>query len=142
MMTETEQFLEQIRKYRYSRLNSPVDTKQAILLQRELNDNGFAAIPDGFMQILHLSNGISCNSAVILGTFTNDPLKDIVSQNMRFETDKDNLLLGISEMDLFVYKPQEKVYQILDRDDAAVLEEYAEDKLLKALAVFLKISDE
>ena len=141
-MIKTEHFIEQLKKNRYSRINTPLDTKQAILLQKELNDNEFATIPDSFMQILHTSNGISCDSAVILGTYTNDPLKDIVSQNIRFDTDKNTLLLGISEMDLLVYKPQEKIYQIVDRDDADVLDEYDEGNLLKALSAFLKISYE
>lgn len=141
-MSETEQFIEQLKKDRYSRINQPLDTKQAILLQKELNDNEFATIPDSFMQILHVSNGISCNSSVVLGSFEQDPLKDIVSQNIRFDTDKNTLLLGISEMDLFVYKPQNKVYQIIDREDMEVLDEYDEDKLLKALSAFLKISYE
>ena len=141
-MSEIEKFLEQLKKNRYSQLNPSIDAKQAILLQRELNDNGFSKIPENFLQLLHTANGMSCDSAVVLGTFSDDPLRDIVSQNIRFETNKDTLILGLSEMDLFVYKPQKKVYQILDRDDAAVLEEYAENDLLKALSVFLKMRNE
>ena len=141
-MSETEQFLARIKKSRYSRLNSPVDTKQSILLQKELNDNEFAPIPESFMQVLHASNGISYDSSVILGTFTHEPLQDIVSQNIRFGTDENTLILGLSEMDFFVYKPKKKTYQIVDRDDFEVLSEYPEEDVLKAIEAFLRVSNE
>ena len=101
------------KKDRYSRINQPLDTKHAILLQRELNDNEFATIPDSFMQILHISNGMSCNSSVILGTFAQDPLKDIVSQNIRFDTDKNTLLLGNFLIDAKITKDEFILLKIL-----------------------------
>ena len=137
-----EDFFQKIKKNHYSKLNPPLDKKQVILLQKELNDNELAALPESLMRILYVSNGISCNSSRVFGVSWDEPLNDLVSQNIGFNADKESLIAGASEMDLLVYKPQKKTYQILDRDDMEVLEEYGEDDLLKAVSVFLKISNE
>ena len=135
-------FIEKLKENRFASLADPLPVKDIIYMQTDLLANGLPAVPTSFLDILHEANGISYMNADIFGIFPQeDYIKDIVAENLRLDADENILVLGASEMDFLVYKPQKKVYQILDRDDLEVLEEYEEKNVLKAVKAFLKIYD-
>ena len=135
-------FLQILQNYRFGTLADPLDVKYIILMQKKLTAEGLPIVPESFLKVLHLSNGITFNDAYILVIFPNiSSNRDIFEDNIRLHADGSTLLLGLSGFDFFVYKPEVKKYQILDRDDLSVLEEFSEENVFDAIIDFLKIYD-
>jgi len=135
-------FLQILQSNRFVVLSEPLDVKNIILLQKKLSTEGLPIVPKSFLDVLHFSNGIAFDTSYILGIFPdNAAIRDIYEENIRLGADKSTLLLGLSDFDFFVYKPQIEKYQILDRNDLSVLEEYSEENIFNAIINFLKIYD-
>ena len=138
-----QELLDDLKHSRFASLNEPLDTKEIILLQKELVKNKVAMIPSSFLPLLHISNGFSYNTADVYGIFPKrKKIKDFLSENIRLQADKDIVVLGCSDEYFFAYDLPEKKYVLLDRDDMQVLEEYPDEKVLEAVADFLNICDE
>ncbi len=124
-------------------LGSPVKAKDIILCQKQLLSNRFPTIPDSFLEILHTFNAASCNGSHVYGISPkNQYLSDIFRENMSHNRNPNILLLGCNEFDYLGYNQLSKSYQIIDKEDAEVLEEYPEKELNLALTYILKIIDE
>ncbi len=134
---------EYLHKSRFAKISQPLATKDLILLQKHLAEQGFSQLPESFINILHISNGISYNTGDILGAFPQtSAIKDLLSENIRLSHDGNILILGKSEMDFFIYNSEKKVYQIVDRDDMEVLNEYEDKEVEQAICAFLKVGYE
>lgn len=130
-------------KQQLIKLGSPVKAKDIILCQKQLLSNRFPTIPDSFLKILHTFNAVSFNGSHIFGISPeNQYLTDIFKANISHNRNPNILLLGCNEFDYLGYNQLSKSYQIIDKEDAEVLEEYPERELELALTYILKIIDE
>ena len=118
-----------LRQISPDRLGKPVNTKKIILAQKELIQNGNAAIPESFLQFLRRYNGISYDGARIFGIATEGRIfLDIVPANQMspFSGQNNLIILGCDEFDYLANNTECQQYQIIDKEDLEVLEEHSE----------------
>lgn len=135
-----KKIIEQIRTTPNTGLGKPVDSRKIILCQKELMKNNIAPIPNSFLELLHTYNAISYDGAEIFGIFPNEKsFFDIVKANLMspFNNKSNIVVLGCDEFDYMVYNTQGSTYQIIDKEDLEVLEEYTD--IEQALYHILKI---
>lgn len=132
-----------MQKQNLIKLGSPVEAKNIIICQKNLMARHLPLIPDSFLDVLHTFNAVSWNGAHIYGISPkNANFSDILNENIRRNRNPEILLLGCDEFDYLGYNKNSKSYQIIDKEDAEVLEEYSERELELALTYILKIIDE
>lgn len=113
---------------------------QIIRCQKQLKQNNIAPVPDEYLQLLRFSNGLRGNGSLLAGIYPENPeFPDLLRLNLRVRHPlcRDLIILGVNEMDYLGYNHKWQVYQIIDKDDFEVLEEYHE--LTTALNDILKI---
>lgn len=113
---------------------------QIIRCQKQLKQNNIAPVPDEYLQLLRFSNGLRGNGSLLAGIYPENPeFPDLLRLNLRVRHPlcRDLIILGVNEMDYLGYNHKWQVYQIIDKDDFEVLEEYHE--LTAALNDILKI---
>ena len=123
------ELINHIKQITSARLAAPVNTQKIILCQKELTQNGNAMLPDAFLVLLHNFNAVSYDGARIFGiTPENKIFMDIVLSNqMSPLSGKQNMVvLGCDEFDYLAYNTETQTYQIIDKEDLEVLEEYSE----------------
>ncbi len=121
-------------------IEAPLDAKDLILLQKNFAKNNYPMLPLSFLHFLQHANGISTGESVILGI--NDgagEVPDIVMYNQMFNQTNDQVIIGYDDFDFLVYNHTSQKYQLIDREDNVVVEEYAEDDLEYALTSVLHI---
>lgn len=112
-----------------ARLGKSANLQKIILCQKELTQNGNAMLPNAFLELLHNFNAVSYDGARIFGINPESKVfMDIVLANqMSPLAGKQNMvLLGCDEFDYLAYNAQTQTYQIIDKEDLEVLEEYSE----------------
>lgn len=111
-------------------------------LQQHLKQNKMALLPTEFVSFLHLYNGINFNGGVICGIYDYGNLQDISTLNhfVKHPLHKDLSFLGYDDFDYLAYNQKYNVYQIIDKSDLEVLEEYSD--FSSAVQHILKINDE
>lgn len=105
-----------------------------------LNQGNIAAIPQDYIHFLHFCNGLNYQDTWLCGIFTeHTQVNDICRLNLQTHhpLHQDIIFLGFDEFDLLAYNHKWKCYQIIDKDDFEVLEEYQD--LKEALNYILKI---
>ena len=120
--------------------DSSLAPAQIIRCQKQLKQNNIAPVPDEYLQLLRFSNGLRGNGSLLAGIYPENPeLPDLLRLNLRVRHPlcRDLIILGVNEMDYLGYNHKWQVYQIIDKDDFEVLEEYHE--LTAALNDILKI---
>lgn len=120
--------------------DSSLTPAQIIRCQKQLKQNNIAPVPDEYLQLLHFSNGLRGNGSLLAGIYPENPeFPDLLRLNLRVRHPlcRDLIILGVNEMDYLGYNHKWQVYQIIDKDDFEVLEEYHE--LTAALNDILKI---
>ena len=120
--------------------DSSLPPAQIIRCQKQLKQNNIAPVPDEYLQLLRFSNGLRGNGSLLAGIYPENPeLPDLLRLNLRVRHPlcRDLIILGVNEMDYLGYNHKWQVYQIIDKDDFEVLEEYHE--LTAALNDILKI---
>lgn len=135
-----KRILEQLQKLGSSNLGKPVNIKKIILCQKELTQNHNAMVPDSFLELLHLYNAINYDGANIFGISPEGKVfLDLVIANKmsRFSGKPQMVILGCDEFDYIAYNAQKSLYQIIDKEDMEVLEEYSD--IEQALRHILKI---
>ena len=113
--------------------DSSLTPAQIIRCQKQLKQNNIAPVPDEYLQLLRFSS-------LLAGIYPENPeLPDLLRLNLRVRHPlcRDLIILGVNEMDYLDYNHKWQVYQIIDKDDFEVLEEYHE--LTAALNDILKI---
>ena len=120
--------------------DSSLTPAQIISCQKQLKQNNIAPVPDEYLQLLRFSNGLRGNGSLLAGIYPENPeFPDLLRLNLRVRHPlcRDLIILGVNEMDYLGYNHKWQVYQIIDKDDFEVLEEYHE--LTAALNDILKI---
>ena len=120
--------------------DSSLTPAQIIRCQKQLKQNNIAPVPDEYLQLLRFSNGLRGNGSLLAGIYPENPeFPDLLRLNLgvRHPLCRDLIILGVNEMDYLGYNHKWQVYQIIDKDDFEVLEEYHE--LTAALNDILKI---
>lgn len=120
--------------------DSSLTPAQIIRCQKQLKQNNIAPVPDEYLQLLRFSNGLRGNGSLLAGIYPENPeFPDLLRLNLRVchPLCRDLIILGVNEMDYLGYNHKWQVYQIIDKDDFEVLEEYHE--LTAALNDILKI---
>jgi len=120
--------------------DSSLTPAQIIRCQKQLKQNNIAPVPDEYLQLLRFSNGLRGNGSLLAGIYPENPeFPDLLRLNLRVRHPlcRDLIILGVNEMDYLGYNYKWQVYQIIDKDDFEVLEEYHE--LTAALNDILKI---
>ena len=120
--------------------DSSLTPAQIIRCQKQLKQNNIATVPDECLQLLRFSNGLRGNGSLLAGIYPENPeFPDLLRLNLRVRHPlcRDLIILGVNEMDYLGYNHKWQVYQIIDKDDFEVLEEYHE--LTAALNDILKI---
>lgn len=121
-------------------LGNPVNVKKIILCQKELMQNHNAMVPEDFLELLHNFNAAAYDGAKIFGIAPDGKIfMDIVLANQMspFSGKQNMIVLGCDEFDYLTYNAERKTYQIIDKEDLEVLEEYSE--IEPALRYILKI---
>lgn len=138
-----DSFLIKMKDTAYCVCEKPLSQIDILQYQRELMQNNLPMLPQSFVDFLHSANGVSYNGAEIWAIFTNQAcFKDIKKENLslKFESNKNLLILGINDFDYLAYNQAEKLYQIIDRQDWEVLSQSAD--LSEMLSYILKIDNE
>lgn len=120
--------------------DSSLTPAQIIRCQKQLKQNNIAPVPDEYLQLLRFSNGLRGNGSLLAGIYPENPeFPDLLRLNLRVRHPlcRDLIILGVNEMDYLGYNHKWQVYQIIDKDDFEVLEEYHE--VTAALNDILKI---
>lgn len=102
--------------------NEPADERKILLDNKALDEAGFIKIPDVWMDILRMSNGVWFNGGEIYGVQPDNlSFRDIVAENQDIVWEKTDgvLLLGENDNELLAYD-EDGWFYILDKDDETV----------------------
>ena len=105
-----------------------------------LHQYNIVAIPQEYLKFLNFSNGLNHQDAWLCGIFSeHKQINDICRFNIQLDhpLSQDIIFLGFNEFDLLGYNQRWHVYQIIDKDDFEVLEEYQD--MEQALNYILKM---
>lgn len=102
--------------------NEPADERKILLDNKTLEEAGFIKVPDVWLDILRMANGVWFNGGEIYGVQPDNPsFRDIVAENQDIVWEKTDgvLLLGENDNDLLAYD-EDGWFYILDKDDETV----------------------
>lgn len=140
MMSEFLKFLEQSK---YVKREKALNIKDVITAQKDLVRVGFPFLPTDFLEFLRHYNGVKASDSAILGIPPlENPELDIKAFNQEFNAAPDKVILGYDDFVFLIYDHEDKVYQLVDKSGALVLEEFAEDELGYALNSVLHVDEE
>ena len=104
----------------------PLQEKDLRELRMTMAKKGLPAIPSDYLQFLSLADGLIYNGLHFFGVKEHNreasvyTFPDILSVNEDFQKRnrrKDVLIIGEKDEDLIVYRPKEKVFQLMDKLD-------------------------
>ena len=123
-------------------INSPITLTDTLQLQQILHQHHYALLPQEFINFLYLHNGMNNNGNIICGIKYHHQNDDIltINQQIKHPLHKDLIFLGFDEFDYLAYNQKHQIYQIIDKSDFEVIEEYQD--FASALQYILKIEDE
>ena len=138
-----QKLVKQLKTLSEANAGKPVSTKQIILCQRSLNDNGIAQIPAEYVEILHHFNAFAYDGGFLYGIA---PLKgffmDIIGENLLADLPfpETTIVLGSDECCYLVWNTEQNRYQLIDKTDQMVLNTYTD--CADAIRDILKIEDD
>ena len=115
-----------------------LESEALIVAQKILVNNGMDFIPHSYSSFLKVYNGFKRDGAYLFGASIDDDL-DIVDKNKDMMKPENSLLLGYNEFDLLIFNYATKKYQIVDREDFDIIDEYNEDEISYALGQIFNV---
>lgn len=118
----------------------PLNLGDIAPFQQYLKENNIAPVPQDYLKLLQQYNGLSYNGGWLAGIHPRHNLFiDIYNLNkqVRHPLSQNTIILGVNDFDYMAFNHKWQVYQIIDKDDLEVLEEY--QQLEQALNYILKI---
>lgn len=140
-MTNLSAFLELIKNTPAARRGKPLQNEQLLRCRQILHQQQIALPPQAFIELLKNFNGLLLEDAVIFGILPEPgSFAELVAGNLRIAHPlrSDLIFLGGDGFDLLAWHQKYEVYQIIDKQDFEVLEEYEE--FIPALNHILKIT--
>lgn len=112
---------------------------QIINCQKQLRQNNIAPIPEAYLELLHIYNGLYLNGTWLAGIHDDRTNLDLCLLNIQAKhpLSRDIIILGCDDFDYLAFNHKWQAYQIIDKDDLEVLEEY--QQLEQALNHLLKL---
>lgn len=103
-----------------------------IVAQKILVNMGLDFIPPSYVQFLKKYNGVKSKTAFLCGATVDNDM-DIVDKNRDISKPDDCIILGYNQKNLLCFNYKIKKYQIIDKDDFAVLNTFNDNELGRAL---------
>lgn len=132
-----QKFIQSLKKRKIFK-GEELDSESLIVAQKLLVNMHLDFLPHSYTEFLKKYNGIKADGAYLFGATVDDDL-DIIDKNEQMRRPKNCILLGYNEFDLLVYNFKKRFYQILDREDFTVMDEYAESELGYALSEIFSV---
>lgn len=138
-----KQFIENLFNDPYFQQEAPLPEKDILLTQRELVREGYPFLPLSYLKFLQAANGVMGVDSALLGIppTANGEL-DIVAYNVMFNQTNNMVIIGYDEFNFLVYNHAVQKYQLIDREDNLVIEEFTEDEIKFALNSVINIQNE
>ncbi|MBO7605015.1 MAG: hypothetical protein J6S61_00925 [Elusimicrobiaceae bacterium] len=115
----------------------PLEVKDVIEAQKELVQSGFRLLPEEFIGLLKICNGIQSGAGAILGIGPKNKALDIVSFNKTYNRSISKVILGYDDFAYLVYDFQQKKYILIDRGDGMELDDFLNDEFVSAVSSVL-----
>lgn len=139
-MTDLTSYINLIKNTPDIRCGKPLQNEQLLRCRQFLHQQQIALPPDTFIELLKHFNGLILEDAAIFGILPEPGrFTELGTENIRIAHPlrSDLIILGADGFDLLAYNAKYEVYQIIDKQDFEVLEEYEE--FIPALNHILKI---
>ncbi|MBO4294864.1 MAG: hypothetical protein J5896_05405 [Alphaproteobacteria bacterium] len=117
----------------------PLTPKDAILAQKDLTQAGLSILPDEFMSLLKIHNGLRSEDGTVLGIHLRDDLLDIVTFNKHHNASLHRIILGYDTFNYLVFDSQQRKYLLIDRTDGFQTDEFLSDEIESAFCSILHI---
>lgn len=118
----------------------PLNSGDISSFMQQLKENNIASIPQDYLKLLQQYNGLNYNGGWLAGIHPrHNQFIDLCRLNIqvRHPLSQDTIILGVNDFDYMAFNHKWQVYQIIDKDDLEVLEEY--QQIEPALNYILKI---
>ncbi len=115
----------------------PLESKDTISAQKDLVMAGFELLPEKFIALLKVYNGIQSQDGAVLGIKPENDAIDIVRFNKEHNRSKSKIILGYDDFAFLVYDFQEKNYLLIDRGDGLELDDFLDDEFTSAISSIL-----
>ena len=115
-----------------------LDSESLIVAQKLLVNMHLDFLPHSYIEFLKSFNGVKTNGSYLFGATVDDDL-DIIDKNEQMKRPKNCILLGYNEFDILVFNFKKHLYQVIDREDFTVIDEYDEQDAKYALSQILSV---
>ena len=115
-----------------------LDSESLIVAQKLLVNMHLDFLPHSYVEFLKKCNGIKADGAYLFGATVDDDL-DIIDQNEQMKRPKSCILLGYNDFDILVFNFKKHLYQIIDREDFTIIDEYKESEIGYALSQIFSV---
>ena len=132
-----QKFINSLKKRRVFK-GEDLDSESLIVAQKLLVNMHLDFLPHSYIDFLKNFNGVKSDGAYLFGATVDDDL-DIIDKNEQMKRPKNCILLGYNEFDTLVFNFKKHLYQIIDREDFTVIDEYAEQDIGYALSQILSV---
>lgn len=132
-----QNFIQSLKKRRIFK-GEDLDSESLIVAQKLLVNMHLDFLPHSYVEFLKNFNGIKANGAYLFGATVDDDL-DIIDKNEQMRRPKNCILLGYNEFDILVYNFKKHLYQIIDREDFTIIDEYKEEDIGYALSQIFSV---
>ena len=127
-----KRFINSLKNRRFFR-GEKLDSESLIVAQKLLVNMHLDFLPHSYVEFMKQYNGIKSDGAYLFGATVDDDL-DIIDMNEKMRRPKNCILLGYNEFDILVFNFKKHLYQIIDREDFAIIDEYNENEAGYALS--------
>lgn len=132
-----QKFIQTLKKRRIFK-GEDLDSESLIVAQKLLVSMHLDFLPHSYVEFMKQFNGVKVDGAYLFGATIDDDL-DIIDKNEQMRRPKNCILLGCNDFDLLVYNFKKHQYQVIDREDFTVIDEYSEQDAGYALSQILNV---
>lgn len=133
-MTELSDFLTE---NQFITKENPLQIRDIIEVQKSLLQAGFHLLPECFIKLLKIHNGIQSQSGAVLGIAPENKSLDILSFNKLHNHSTQKIIIGYDDFAFLIYDFKRQAYFLIDKHDNMELDDFLEDELLSAISSVL-----
>lgn len=121
----------------------PLETKDVLVMQKKLVQEGYPFLPKAFLEFLKYYNGVEAMDSAVLGILPDsDSMLDVLNFNKAFNSSDDKTILAYDDSCFLVYDESSEKYLLLDRYSSDVLDQFMEDELVYGLNSVLHLNND